>query len=254
MYEINILILDNEQKCINSLKEMLSHNFITNVYELSDVNDVKCFLQKSKIDLVFLNIELPNINALKLANELKTEFPYIEFVFIGNHINYKFNIYKYGTYPIDFLVKPINPFWVEKALIEYREKMNYIQSNEEKSRSMTFIPKKIMIKDKGSILFVNIEEINFVEKRERKCVINIKNNEEIECNNTLNELEEMLSSHNFFRPHQSFLIPISKIAKIKPDDLMRSYVLEIDNLNAEIRVSKNRYGDLKKVLIDSYSN
>ncbi|UZW67906.1 LytTR family transcriptional regulator DNA-binding domain-containing protein [Priestia flexa] len=78
--------------------------------------------------------------------------------------------------------------------------------------------------------------------------MSVKDNKEIECSNTLNELEKMLSKHHFFRPHQSFLIPLSKVAEIKPDEYMRSYLIELENVNAEIRVSKNKYSELRNAI------
>lgn len=250
MNDIKVLLVDDEKIGIDSLKKMLNKmDSIIEIHALSDSRDVIEFLHKTSVDLVFLDIDMPYISGLKLAEELRKEFPELSFIFVTGHTDYA--LYGYEMYPIDFLIKPINPIRLEKAIMQYKEKMNRKMMSHEEQEKKPALPRRISVRDKGSICFVNIQEINFVEKRGRKCIINVRNDHEIECNNTLNELERMLSRHDFFRPHQSFLIPISKIAEIKPDEYMRSYVIEIENVDAEIRVSKNRYSDLKKVILEN---
>lgn len=249
MSEMTILIIDDEQQSIDILSRLLSRiEGISQIHELLDPRQVMDFLTNNIVDLVFLDIDMPYISGLKLGEEIKKSFPSINFIFVTGHTDYA--LYGYELYPIDFLIKPVNPLRLEKAMSEYIKKKNSGFPSKGIMLNQS-IPKKISVRNQGSICFIQISEINFVEKNGRKCIININDNQEIECNNTLTELERMLSRHKFFRPHQSFLIPISKISEIKPDEFMRSYVIEIKNVNADIRVSKNRYSDLKKIILDN---
>ncbi|MEM5017004.1 LytTR family DNA-binding domain-containing protein [Metabacillus indicus] len=249
MDDIRVLVVDDEISSIETLKNMLGKfKFISEVYTLSDSRIVTEFLRNTRINLVFLDIDMPYMSGLKVAEELRQCFPGLAFIFVTGHTDYA--LYGYEVYPIDFLVKPINPLRLEKAIAQFKEKrLNRAIENDILSKPTPH--RRISVRDRGSICFVNIHEINFVEKRGRKCIINVRNNHEIECNNTLNELEKMLSRYDFVRPHQSYLIPVSKISEIKPDKYMRSYVIEIENVNAEIRVSKHRYSELKKVIFES---
>ncbi|MCM3067808.1 LytTR family DNA-binding domain-containing protein [Priestia flexa] len=249
MDKYDVLTVDDQVHCTDMLKNLLTqYPFIENIYSYSDPRDALAFLQTSAIDLVFLDIDMPHINGLKLAETIKQQFPDILLIFVTGHSDYA--LHGYELYPIDFLLKPVSPLRLEKALVQFRNQ----RSNRTVSQELNFdhtqeqATKKITVRDKSSIHFITINEINFVEKRGRKCIISVKDNKEIECSNTLNELEKMLSKHHFFRPHQSFLIPLSKVAEIKPDEYMHSYLIELENVNAEIRVSKNKYSELRNAI------
>lgn len=244
MNNYNVLTVDDNVQCSNVLQNLLTqYPFIENIYSHSDPREVLDFLHTTNIDLVFMDIDMPYINGFKLAETIKNQFPHILFIFVTGHSDYA--LHGYELYPVDFLLKPVSPLRLEKSLIQFQNQhkqgISHIESKKE-------IQKKITVRDKSSIHFINIQEINFVEKKGRKCIINIKENKEIECSNTLNELEKMLVKHNFFRPHQSFLIPLSKIIEIKPDEYMRSYLIELENVKAEIRVSKNKYSELRSAI------
>ncbi|MFJ7930087.1 LytR/AlgR family response regulator transcription factor [Peribacillus sp. NPDC096448] len=247
MSNYNVLTVDDNVQCINMLRSLLTqYPFIENIYSYSDPREVIDFLHTTKIDLIFMDIDMPYINGFKLAETIKNQFPHILLIFVTGHSDYA--VHGYELYPVDFLLKPVSPLRLEKSLIQFHSHHKKGISPIENSVK---VPKKITVRDKSSIHFINIQEINFVEKRGRKCIINIKEKKEIECSNTLNELEKMLVKHNFFRPHQSFLIPLSKIVEIKPDEYMRSYLIELENVKAEIRVSKNKYSELRNAVAEN---
>ncbi|KYG30799.1 LytR/AlgR family response regulator transcription factor [Priestia endophytica] len=245
MGNYNVLIVDDNVHCIEMLKHLLNnYSYIDKIHSCSDVREVVSFLRTKEINLVFLDIDMPYMNGLKLADIINKEFPHISFIFVTGYAEYA--LHGYELYPIDFLIKPVGPLRLEKSLLQFQRKYSpltkMIPSRTQKPN------RKITVRDKSSIHFININEISFIEKRGRKCIINIKGKKEIECSNTLNELERMLANYQFFRPHQSFLIPIEKIVEIKPDQYMRSYLIELEDVDAEIRVSKNKYSELKHVV------
>jgi two-component system, LytTR family, response regulator len=246
--KFNVLIVDDEPNCNYILKSHLNnYTDIENIYEFTDSRAALNYLEENPVDLVFLDIDMPNMNGLTLTKELKNKYPEISVVFVTGHTDYA--LYGYELYPLDFLIKPINPLRLEQCLTHFRK----IHTNPKVSGSVerNTSGKKISVRSSGSICFINVKDINFIEKRIRKCVINTGDNKEIECNHTLSELEKMLGRHGFIRPHQSFLIPLDKISEIKPDEFMKSYVIEIENVKDEIRVSKNRYKELKEIILET---
>ncbi|USK36633.1 LytTR family transcriptional regulator DNA-binding domain-containing protein (plasmid) [Bacillus sp. F19] len=72
--------------------------------------------------------------------------------------------------------------------------------------------------------------------------------EPINCNDNLGVLEQVLGSKGFYRTHQSYLVPLSKIEEILPDNYMKSYNLKLKNCPAKIEVSRTKYKELKKEL------
>ncbi|UZW66621.1 hypothetical protein OC195_01190 [Priestia flexa] len=86
-------------------------------------------------------------------------------IFVTGHSDYA--LHGYELYPIDFLLKPVSPLRLEKALVQFRNQ----RSNRTVSQELNFdhtqeqATKKITVRDKSSIHFITINEINFVEKR-----------------------------------------------------------------------------------------
>ena len=64
----------------------------------------------------------------------------------------------------------------------------------------------------------------------------------------MKNLEILFSSFNFYRPHQSFLVPIKQIKAIYPDKYTRSYTIELSDSKTNIPVSRNKYSRLKEIL------
>lgn len=235
---IKTLIVDNDKNCINILKkELQSFPFIKIEGEFNNPQDVTGFLQNNDIDLLFLDIEMGQIHGIELARHIKSIYPNILVIFVTGHT--EFALEGYEVYPVDFLIKPINTPRLERALNKVKEI---------KSSRLIKNNYKIGINVDSGIKMVNISDILYIEKQGRKVSIICKNNEIIYSKESMKNLEVLFSSFDFYRPHQSFLVPIKQIKSIYPDKYTRSYVIQLFDSNTNIPVSRNKYSKLKELL------
>ena len=235
---IKTLIVDNDKNCINILKkELQSFPFIKIEGEFNNPQDVTGFLQNNDIDLLFLDIEMGQIHGIELARHIKSIYPNILVIFVTGHT--EFALEGYEVYPVDFLIKPINTPRLERALNKVKEI---------KSSRLIKNNYKIGINVDSGIKMVNISDILYIEKQGRKVSIICKNNEIIYSKESMKNLEVLFSSFDFYRPHQSFLVPIKQIKSIYPDKYTRSYVIQLFDSKTNIPVSRNKYPLLKEVL------
>ena len=235
---IKTVIVDNDKNCINILKkELQSFPFIKIEGELNNPQDVIGFLQNNDIDLLFLDIEMGQIHGIELARHIKSIYPNILVIFVTGHT--EFALEGYEVYPVDFLIKPINTPRLERALNKVKEI---------KSSRLIKNNYKIGINVDSGIKMVNISDILYIEKQGRKVSIICKNNEIIYSKESMKNLEALFSSFNFYRPHQSFLVPIKQIKSIYPDKYTRSYVIRLFDSKTNIPVSRNKYSKLKELL------
>lgn len=235
---IKTVIVDNDKNCINILKkELQSFPFIKIEGELNNPQDVIGFLQNNDIDLLFLDIEMGQIHGIELARHIKSIYPNILVIFVTGHT--EFALEGYEVYPVDFLIKPINTPRLERALNKVKEI---------KSSRLIKNNYKIGINVDSGIKMVNISDILYIEKQGRKVSIICKNNEIIYSKESMKNLEALFSSFKFYRPHQSFLVPIKQIKSIYPDKYTRSYVIQLFDSNTNIPVSRNKYSKLKELL------
>lgn len=235
---IKTLIVDNDKNCINILKkELQSFPFIKIEGEFNNPQDVTGFLQNNDIDLLFLDIEMGQIHGIELARHIKSIYPNILVIFVTGHT--EFALEGYEVYPVDFLIKPINTLRLERSLNKVKEI---------KSSRLIKNNYKIGINVDSGIKMVNISDILYIEKQGRKVSIICKNNEIIYSKESMKNLEALFSSFNFYRPHQSFLVPIKQIKSIYPDKYTRSYVIRLFDSKTNIPVSRNKYSKLKELL------
>lgn len=236
--KIKTLIVDNDKSCINILKNAL-HNFpfIEVIGEINDPKDAIGFLQNNSIDLLFLDIEMGEIHGIDLAKHIKSMYPHILIIFVTGHPG--FALEGYEVYPIDFIVKPINIFRLEKALNKVKEI---------KSATLTETQHKIGMNVSGGIQMVNVNDIIYIEKQGRRISVVCKSGDILYSNESMQTLENIFLAFDFYRPHQSFLVPIQKIKAMYPDKYTRSYILQLIDCNVTIPVSRNKYSELKEIL------
>lgn len=233
-----MLLVDDDQSCIDTLKMNLSSfSFINIVGECNSAEAAIRFLREKEADLLFLDIEMDGISGLEFAKHLQTAYPQILTIFVTGHPG--FAIEGYEAHPIDFLTKPINILRLEKSLNRVREQF---------SSRIAARENKIGIKIAGGIQIINVNDILYVEKQGRKISIVCHNSEIFHSNETMQNLEALFSDFGFFRSHQSFLVPIQKIKAIYPDSFTRSYSIQLTNDEKIIPLSRSKYNELKDLI------
>jgi DNA-binding LytR/AlgR family response regulator len=64
----------------------------------------------------------------------------------------------------------------------------------------------------------------------------------------LTQLEEILAPHNFFRCHQSFIVPIKKIRYVKSNEFGKTYSIMLRECYEEIPLSRGKHAEMKELL------
>lgn len=236
--EMSVLLVDDDQHCIDALKTNLQHfpDFKV-VGEVHNAQDAIAFLQTKEIELVFLDIEMDGTNGLELAQHLKSTHPNIFIIFVTGHPG--FALQSFEVHPIDYITKPINLLRLEKAL----QTVKSIKTPRTKTPEQ-----KIGLKVEGGIRIVDIHDILYLEKQGRKVLIECIEEDSFFCNDSLQNLEMIFSTYGFYRVHQSFLVSIDKIKAIYPDTFTRSYSIELRNHATKLPLSRSKFQPLKELL------
>jgi len=174
------------------------------------------------VDIIFLDIEMPEMNGIELARLIKHKTT--KLVFTTAHANYAINSYELGA--ADFLLKPISYAKFNqtvKKLIDRPEDKSNKNTNE-------FILVK-STEQRNRFIKIKITDIIVVEAQERSTKIYTES-EPFYSNSGLSEILELLGVNmGFSRIHRSFIIAEDKI-KI----LERTHVI----LNNDLRISIGR--------------
>jgi len=158
---------------------------------------------EDKIDIIFLDIEMPHIDGIELAAQLKTKSKAI--IFTSAYQQYSIDAFDLRA--TQFLVKPIKLSKFTTVLMNIIE--TDFSSAEKPGKNIVFIKTG----EKGKLTRVHKQNILYFEGAK-----NYVNMVTTECEQlvylTLKEVEELLSSDLFYRVHRSHVINARKIEKI----------------------------------------
>ncbi|QSB08727.1 response regulator transcription factor [Lysinibacillus fusiformis] len=238
---LKVLLVDDKEICLKEIALALNNfKYIEIVGEISQGKEVLNFLQDNAVDLIFLDIELEDTNGFELARVIQSNYPDIMIVFLTGHVELALDGYIYQ--PLDFLTKPINLFRLERSLSKARNLKSKDKENANKNA-------QIGVHIDGGLEIIKVKDISYIEKIGRKIYIIRKNGEKFTSSDSLQKLENIFCDYNFFRSHQSFLVPIDSIKSIHLDQFKRTYKLQLEDVNEQLPLSRDKYIELKKILL-----
>ncbi len=199
------VILDDEPLAVDLLKSYIerTENLVvafagTNVFEAIQ------FIQKNTVDIVFLDVQMPELTGLQVLKIIGTGY---QVIFTTAYTEYALDGYEFDI--TDYLLKPIT---YERFLkgIEKTDKRLSIVSSSENNNADEFI----FIKTDSKMVKVNLSDILFVEGL--KDYISLHTTTEVLISlMTLKSLEAMLPARNFLRVHKSYIISLNKIDSVE---------------------------------------
>ena len=213
---IKAVIIDDEKHSIETLEWKLN-NYCPEVEILATFNDpVKGleFLKRSKLDILFLDIEMPLLNGFDVLEELG-EVPF-DVVFTTAYDEFGIQAIKFSA--LDYLLKPVQ----NQELIATIKKFSEKDSQQISSKQLEILfknireeenglPGRIALSTKESIEFVEPKDIILCTSDSNYTMIYLQDGRKKLISRTLKEFEEMLSPHNFFRAHHSHLVNIEHV-------------------------------------------
>ena len=221
---INCIAVDDEPLALGLVSSFIEQtHFLNLVGKFSSAVDALRAIHSQKIELVFLDIQMPDLNGLELARVLdnsKTNRPRIIFTTAYN----QFALEGYKVDALDYLLKPFN---YEEFLHSAHKALAYAELVE---KSKTIQPVSAAVapiteeRIEDEYLFLKVEyqlvrlalnDILYIEGLKDYVKVWLKSAEKPVLSLTsLKTLEEKLPSNRFMRVHRSFIVSLDKINSI----------------------------------------
>jgi len=198
--------------------------------------ELNVFLESSSADVLFLDIEIGEEFGFSVARRLRKTHPKLMIVFLTGHSSYAIDGYDFQ--PVNFLTKPINPVKLAQTVEEIKKRM---KRNTEQRRA------QLMFRLLQGYRVIDVRDILFIERSDRKNFLYTESEKLQITGYTMRELDEMLSEYGFFLCHQSFIVNLYRVEKLR-DAGRQVYEAEVRGTKAVVPVSRNRYDKLKKEL------
>lgn len=167
-------------------------------------------LRENHIDLIFLDIEMPEIDGVSFLKHLKKN-PGV--IFTTAYRNYAVEAFDLDV--IDYLLKPISFDRFVIAVNKFYERMNHPVSNN------VIIPDNrsyINVKANRKTYKIDVKRIDYIESLKDYVKI-ICSDESIVTHDSLSNLEDILKQFGFIRIHNSFLVAIDKIKSFNSESV-----------------------------------
>lgn len=186
-----IAICDDEPLFCEQLKEHIYS--YSNKYNLDTVveifNNGKQLLNNAHFDIIFLDYQMPGINGLQTARELRKNNIQCTIIFLTSFPEIVYETFQFDTFR--FLIKPLNTNKLYEALDSYRKKID------------TYYP--ISVNSNGTALKISTKDIIYIEADGKNSIIRLLD-QSIHCPKTLAKVYSLLPTNCFFKPHRSFVV------------------------------------------------
>jgi two-component system LytT family response regulator len=243
---IKAVIVDDEPKAIQSLTWELTNfsNEIEVINSFTNPEDAIDYLNYNSPDCLFLDIQMPTMDGFQFLGKLNNkDFP----VVITTAYN-EFAIKALKHEAIDYLLKPIDSDDLDdtiKKIKRYNSKFLNSSKFEEALSNFNakYEQKKITINTDGKLIFLDIDEVLFVESDGNYSTIITTDGKKILITKKLKEVNDLLPEHYFFRIHNSYIINLNKIREFIKNE---GYV--IMESNHKIPVARQRKSDFLEKL------
>ena len=240
------IIIDDEERARRTLQLMLE-NFCPNIEVLGtykSVPDGVLAINKKNPDIVFLDIEMPEYNGFELLGFFKEVT--FEIIFVTAYNQYALKAFEVSA--VDYLLKPIDGDLLAKAVEKAAKRIGTTQTRENiqtlKDNTETDIFRRIALPVAEGLLFIEIEDIVYMEAEGAYTTVYLTNKESVFVSKRLNYFEDLLANRkSFYRCHRSFIININFVKKLNRNEGH----IELDN-GQKISLSRDKKSEFEALL------
>jgi two-component system, LytTR family, response regulator len=218
--KMNCIILDDEPMAIEILERYLSKTPVLNLLSsFRDPTTAVQYINDNKVDLIFLDINLPDISGLMIPSLIDRNTLFIFTTAYPEHA-----LQGYELNAVDYLLKPILFERFLKAVIKagelYKLKAKY-EDNDETIVNIGKVKQGMLFFKSGTQIYkVETEDILYFQKEGVYFVIYTKSDKKIIIRTNFASLIEILPINNFIRIHKSYIISLKHIDVITNDEVI----------------------------------
>lgn len=228
--KIKCIITDDEPLARKGLKSYIEKiDFLSLEAECEDAIQLNSMLKTLQPDLVFLDIEMPEITGIELLSNIVNP-PKV--IIVSAYEQYALKGYELNV--IDYLLKPVS---FERFLKSVNKVHDIIKKESEGNQE-----KYVFVKSDKLLKKISLKDILFIESLENYVIIHTVYSKEI-VYATLKHIQESLSGENFLQVHRSYVINPYYVKTIEGN------LINIGT--AKIPISRNLKEHVLNVLVNS---
>lgn len=213
MRKISCIIVDDEPLALGLVESYVSKTpFLALKGKCLSAFEAMQLVNTEKIDLVFLDIQMPDMNGIDFS---KTLSPNTKIIFTTAFKDYAFEGFKVDA--VDYLLKPFNYAEFLKAANKVAERISITDDKGKTAYSDNFI----FVKSEYKQVKINLDEVYYFEGLKDYIKIWLTTQPKpVLTLMSLKMLEQELPEENFMRVHRSFIVALNKINAVERSQII----------------------------------
>jgi two-component system LytT family response regulator len=233
------MLVDDEPLARQRMRELLAaQSDIEIVGECSSGTEAKAAQGKLAPDLLLLDVQMPRMTGLKLA-QLLADAPLPLVVFVTAHDS--FAVEAFDTRAVDYLLKPVRPERLARALDRVRDQLAAIrETTDEKipavsAREAKPALSRLMVKSGDRVVFIKAGDIEWIESAGNYVIVRAGSERHI-IRETMTTLEAELPAGDFVRLNRSLIVNVKTIVELKSQGAGEYSAVLTDGKRANVTV------------------
>lgn len=219
---MKVAIIDDEKHCIESLVIHLNHLFpeAEICFKTHRVSEALSVLPQLDIDILFLDIEMPELNGFQLLEQFPDRK--FEVIFVTAYSQYAIEAFKVKA--ISYILKPIDEDELKAVITDWKKNRESNASSTQLKALLEGLKKDGILESKIAVpvtdgyCFIEVNAIMYCQSQSNYTYFHLLGGRRELVSKTLKEVEKTLSKFFFLRPHQSYLVNPNFLEKYYRND------------------------------------
>lgn len=248
------MIVEDEKLARDELKFLIERNSNFKIlHSAADGQKALKILENNKIDLLFLDIQIPGKSGIEIAQILNKQKSAPHIIFTTAYNEYAVEAFKLSA--VDYLLKPISEQRLNESLEraqkeieskkDFKQKLENLFSNLNQNQKHNSL-NKIAVMDKDYYLMLDFKDVYYFSTKEKKVWAQCFK-KAYQTQFQLKDLEDILPQY-FFRIHKSYIVNLKHIKAVIPWFKGKYQVLMDNYSEHEIPVSRSKVEQINKLL------
>lgn len=202
---LNCIAIDDEPLALEIIEAFCARiEFVNLQRTFTDTEEAAKYLRKQPVDLLFLDIQMPDITGIEFYKQHGNEKMVIFTTAFSNYAVEGFNLNA-----VDYLLKPIefNRFLV--ALNKANDYFTYQNSAKHKEQKCLFV------RAEYSLVKIVLDEIEYIETLDDYIKIHLEGKKPVITKMNLKNVMSRLDATEFIRVHRSYIVPMRRIISVR---------------------------------------
>lgn len=209
------IIIDDEPIACKGMKRLVdSRNELELLASFGNAETAEEFLEDNDVDLIFLDIEMPEINGIEFAGRIPRKCLVI---FTTAYSEYALDSYEVEA--IDYLVKPIDPARFNRAVdkaISYHALLD--SASVSAGEPAVDVADHIIVKADRRYVKINLDDIVYIEGLKDYVIIHLPE-KRVVTRLTLKGIEEVIPASGFIRVNKSYIVSRDRTDSFDSNDV-----------------------------------